>query len=117
MVLPYRRYPSYPVLLPCPPLPPISLALCPHPRRIGRCQRRPAHDWPQLYIMVYGRIRLPVVHEAIPLPVVDAIQLSSFNRARLWRPLRHRHHFLRSAATERWCQPELVGQYSVDEHG
>jgi hypothetical protein len=52
----------------------------------------PPVDWPQLHGMVHGRIHLPVVHETLPLPVVDAIQLSSFDRARLWRPLRPRRH-------------------------
>ena len=117
VVLHYRRFRSHPVLLTCPPLPPIRLALRPHPRLLDWVRRRPAVDWPQLHVVVHRRIHLPVVHETLPLPVVDALQLPSFDRAGLWCPLRPFRHLLYLATTERWYQLELVGQYRVAKHG
>ena len=89
------------------------VALRSHSRRTSRRRRRPARHRPQLYRVDHGRVHLPVVHETLPLPVVDAIQLSSFDRPRLWRRLRHRRHLLYLAATERRHQSQLVGQYGV----
>lgn len=62
-----------------------------------------------------GRFHLPVVHEALPLPVVATIQLSSLDGARRWRHRWARRHILFGAMAARRCQRQVVGQFGVAE--
>jgi len=101
MVLLDRHFPTYSFLLPRPSLPPLVLALRQHPRRTGRRRQRPARQWRQLHVVDLGRFHLPVVHEALPLPLVGTIQLSSLDGARRWRHRRPHRHILRLAIAER----------------
>lgn len=117
MVLRDRHFPTYTFLLPRPSLPPLVLALRQHPRRTGRCRQRPARQWRQLHVVDLSRFHLPVVHEALPLPLVGAIQLSSLDRARRWRHRRPHRHILRPANASRWHRSQLVGQLGVEEYG
>jgi len=79
MVLPDWHFPTNPFLLPRPSLPLLVLALHQHPRCTGRCQQCPACQWRQLHIVDLGQFHLPVVYEALPLPLVGTIQLSSLD--------------------------------------
>ena len=90
MVLPDRRYPTHPVLLSRSSLPLFVLALRQHPHRTVRNRLRSKRQGRHLYIVGPCRIHLPVVHEAVPLPLVATIQLSSRSGTGCWghhRPL------------------------------
>ena len=117
MVLPDRRVFARTLLLPRPSLPPLVLALRQRPRRAGRRRRRPARQWHQLRVMCLHWFFLPMVHEALPLPLVGTIQLSSLYGARRWRHHRPHRHILRPAIAERRYPAQLVGQFGVAEHG
>jgi len=117
MVLPDRRVYAPTLLLPRPSLPPLVLALRQRPRRAGRRRHRPARQWRQLHVVDLGRFLLPMVHEALPLPLVGTIQLSSLHGARRGRHHRPHRHILHPANAERWYRAQLVGQFGVEEHG
>jgi hypothetical protein len=82
MVVFYQRGSTHTLLLSRPSLPQIILALCKHPDRTVDSRLGPAPQWDQFYVVDPCRFRLPMVHEAPPLPLVAAIQLSSRSRIR-----------------------------------
>ena len=117
VVLPDRRDHAHSLLLPCPPLPPLILALRQHSRSPGRSRQRPACQWHQLHVVDPGRFHLPVVHQALPFPLVATIQLSSLNGIGRRRHHWPHRHILCPAIAERWYQRQLVGQFGVAEYG
>jgi len=104
MVLPDQHFPTNPFLLPCLSLPLLILALHQHPCCTGRCRQCPACQWCQLHVVDLGQFHLPVVHEALPLPLVGMIQLSSLDGSRCWRHHRPHHHILRPAIAKGHCR-------------
>lgn len=60
--------------------------------------------------------RLPVVHEALPLPLVDAIQLYSCDGTRCGRHHRSHRHLLFLAMASQWHLRQLVGQRRLEKY-
>jgi len=117
VVLPHRHIPTHPVLLSRASLSSLILALREHPIDFVRSRLCTANEWDQFYVHGPCRIHLPVVREAVPLPLVATIQLSSLGGAGCWghhRPFRH----ILFAANEvgRRCQGELVGEFRMEEY-
>jgi hypothetical protein len=117
VVLPDWRDHAHSLLLPFPPLPPLILALRQHSHSHGRSKRRPACQWHQHYVVDPGRFHLPVVHEALPFPLVATIQLSSLDGTGRRRHHWPHRHIRFPANAERWYQRQLVGQFGVAEYG
>jgi len=68
--------------------------------------------------MVHCRNPLPVVHEALPLSLVAAIQLPSRSGTGRWGYHRHVCHILFPANAVEWRhQRQLVGQLCMEEYG
>jgi len=104
MVLPDRHFPTNPFLLPRLLLPLLILALHQHSHCTGHHQQCPARQWCQLHVMDLGQFHLPVVHEALPLPLVGMIQLSSLDGSQCWCHHQPHHHILRPAIAKGRCQ-------------
>ena len=116
VVLPGWRDLAHSLLLPFPPLPPLILALRQHSHSHGRSKQRPACQWHQHYVVDPGRFHLPVVHEALPFPLVATIQLSSLDGTGRRRHHWPHRHIRFPANAERWYQRQLVGQFGVAEY-
>jgi len=109
LVLPDWCNPARPLLLPRPSPSSLVLALRQYPGCVGRARLCPTCQRRKLYIMGPGGLRLPVVHEALPLPLVDAIQLSDRGGTRCGRHIRHHHHFLFPATAQGRFRRQMVG--------
>ena len=66
--------------------------------------------------MGHSRLHLSVVREALPLPLVDAIQLPHRCGTRCGRHNGPHHHFLYPATAQRRFQRQLVGQRRMEEY-
>ena len=116
MVLPDRCNPAHPLLLPRPSPSSLVLALRQCPDYIHLALLRPTCQRRKLYVVGAGGFRLPVVHEALPLPLVDAIQLSHRGGTRCGGHFRRHYHLHYRATAQRRFQRQLVGQRCVEEY-
>jgi hypothetical protein len=116
MVLPDWCTPARPLLLPRPSPSSLVLALRQSPGCVDRTLLRPTCQRRKLFVVGPGGFRLPVVYEALPLPLVDAIQLSYRGGTRCGRHYRRHSHLLYRANAQRRFQRQLVGQRCMEEY-
>ena len=118
MVLPHWRCSTHPLLLSRPSLPPHTLALRQHPCHGVRTQFCPTYEWGQCNVVGPRRFHLPMVHEALPFPLVATVQLSPLGGTGRWSHHWHVRHILFTAnAVDGRHRRQLVGQFCMGEYG
>jgi hypothetical protein len=112
-----RSFPPYSFLLPLPSLSPFPLALRQRPRLLRRRWCHPARDGAELRLVDRDGVHLQLRCAAVPLPLVDAVQLHFVRGAGCGCGAFCDCDFLRAAVSEGRDYAQLVGKRCGAEDG